>query len=52
MDSKEKSMKVKLLLDILKNDYGITSDAELTEAIKKLKPLDISMFVSPVQKRT
>jgi len=45
MDSREKEMKVKALQAILKNDYGITNTAELMEAIRKTKPIDIAMFV-------
>lgn len=45
MDNRERAMKVKALQDILKNDYGITNTAELMEAIRKTKPIDIAMFV-------
>ena len=46
MDSKEKSMKVKMLQDILKREFGITSTAELVAAMKGMPELDISIFVS------
>lgn len=47
MDSKEKAMKVKMLQDILKKDFGITSPAELMEAMRTMTAIDISMFVLP-----
>ncbi len=47
MDGKEKGMKIKMLQDTLKNDFGITSDAELIKAIKHTPPIDISIFVLP-----
>lgn len=46
MNSKETALKVKMLQDILKSDFGITSDVELIEAIKNMQPVDISIFVS------
>lgn len=50
MNDAEKSMKVKALQGILEKEFGITSTAELLEAIRTMKPVDISMFVlSPVQ---
>lgn len=51
MDGKEKNMKVKLLQDILKRDFGISSTAELMAAMNDMPELDISIFVaSPVGK--
>lgn len=51
MDTKEKAMKVKMLQDILKKDFGITSTAELVAAMKNAAELDITIFVSaPVGK--
>lgn len=31
--------------------YGINTEAELNEAIKKMKPLNIGCMVSPVEER-
>lgn len=47
MDSKERAMKVKMLQNILKQDFGINSVAELMEAMRTMTPVDISMFVLP-----
>lgn len=46
MDDKEKAMKVKMLQDTLRQDFGINSVAELMEAIRTMTPVDISIFVS------
>ena len=35
-----------ILRDILKRDYGIETDAQLMQAIRKQKPLDIGIFDS------
>ena len=35
--------------DILKRDYGIETDAQLMQAIREQKPLDIGIFVSQLQ---
>ncbi|MCG3089166.1 hypothetical protein [Sporosarcina cyprini] len=32
--------------------YGIRTEAELNEAIKKMKPLNISCMVSPITERS
>lgn len=47
MDDREKAMKVKMLQDTLKQDFGINSAAELIEAMRTMTPVDISMFVLP-----
>lgn len=36
------------ILEILKNEYGITSDKELNQAIANLGFLDISVFCSDI----
>ena len=46
MDSKEKAMKIKMLQNILEKEYGITSPAELMEAMRNMPKLDISIFVT------
>ena len=46
MDSKEKSMKVKMLQDLLKKDFGITRTAALMAAMKDLPKTAISIFVT------
>lgn len=46
MDSKEKDMKIKMLQNILEKEYGITSPAELMEAMRNMPKLDISIFVT------
>lgn len=46
MDSREKAMKVGMLQEILKRDFGITSAAELIAAMKDMPGIDISIFVS------
>lgn len=46
MDSREKAMKVGMLQEILKKDFGITSAAELIAAMKDMPVMDISIFVS------
>ena len=33
-----------ILRDILKRDYGIETDAQLMQAIREQKPLDIGIF--------
>lgn len=38
------------LKQILEKEYGITNEAELLEAVKNQKPLDIGIFVSPIRK--
>lgn len=45
MNDAEKAMKVKTLQGILEKEFGITSTAELLEAIRTMTPVDISMFV-------
>lgn len=45
MDDREKAMKVKMLQDTLKREFDINSTAELLEAMRKMSPVDISMFV-------
>ena len=35
-----------ILRDILKRDYGIETDAQLMQAIREQKPLDIEIFIS------
>lgn len=51
MDAKERAMKVKLLQETLKKEFGITSTAELLEALRTATIGDISMCVaSPVRK--
>lgn len=51
MDDRERAMKVEMLQGILEKEFGITSRAELVEAIRKMTPVDISIFVtSPVSK--
>lgn len=47
MDDREKAMKVKMLQDTLRQDFGINSVAELIEAMRTMTPVDISMFVLP-----
>ncbi len=47
MDDFEKAMKVKMLQSILAKEFGITSTAELLEAIRSMVPVDISMCVLP-----
>ena len=46
MDSKEKAMKVKMLQETLRKDFGITSSAELLAAMKNMPEIDITIFVS------
>ena len=36
--------------EVLSKRYGINSEAELDEAIKNMKPLNIGCFTSPVPK--
>lgn len=36
--------RVTKLMDILKNEYGISSQSELSEALERLETLDISVF--------
>lgn len=51
MDDRERAMKVEMLQSILEKEFGITSRAELVEAIRKMTPVDISIFVtSPANK--
>ena len=38
------------LQEILKNDYQITTNEELSEAIDKIGRIDISVFCSPIVK--
>lgn len=47
MDDREKTMKVKMLQDTLRQDFGINSVVELIEAMRTMTPVDISMFVVP-----
>ena len=35
---------------LLESEYGIKTEEELNEAIKKMKPVDIGLFVSPLRK--
>ena len=52
MDNKDYiKERVKYLRKILLEEYGIHNDKELEEAIKKQKPLNIGIFVSPVPGR-
>lgn len=46
MDSKEKTMKVNMLQIILKDQYGITTHAELMAAMRDMPGIDISIFVT------
>ena len=39
------------LRKVLLEDYGIHNEKELLEAIRKQKPLNIGIFVSPVPSR-
>ena len=51
MNDRERAMKVEMLQSILEKEFGITSRAELVEAIRKMTPVDISIFVtSPASK--
>lgn len=36
--------RAKAILEILKKEYGITTEEELDEAIRKQKPVDITPF--------
>lgn len=36
--------------EILEKEFGIKTAEELNEAIKKMKPIDIGLFVSPLKK--
>ena len=40
--------KVEYLRKVLLEEYGIKNDKELKEAIKKLTPINIGIFTSPV----
>ena len=40
------------LMQILKEEYGIETQAQLMEAISKLEPIDISIFVCPPPSRS
>ena len=51
MDSKEKAMKVKMLQEILKKDFGISNAAELLAAMKESPAVDISIFVSAPKRK-
>jgi hypothetical protein len=35
---------------LLESEYGIKTEEELNEAIRKMKPVDIGLFVSPLRK--
>ena len=49
MNNVEKTLKVKMLKDILESDYNISSGAELKDALNNMQPIDISAFVvSPI----
>jgi hypothetical protein len=43
--------KARYLRKVLAEEYGIHNDKELEEAIRKTKPLNIGIFVSPVPSR-
>lgn len=45
MDEKNTAAK---LWEILKNDYQITTEEELSRAIEKIGRIDISVFCSPI----
>ncbi len=47
MTDKEKALKVNMLQEMLAKDFGIRNHAELMEAIQKMEPVDISIFVLP-----
>lgn len=38
---------VAALQELLKKQFGITNEKELDEALRKMKPLDIGVFLSP-----
>ena len=44
--------RVEELRKYLLDEYGIHNDKELEDALKKLKPIDIGIFVSPPQARS
>lgn len=44
----ERASLAAMLQEILKNDYQITTDEELSRAIDKIGHIDISVFCSPI----
>lgn len=49
MDDADLKRRVKGLQAILERDYGIKTRAELLEAMKGMKPIDISFAVIPLR---
>lgn len=49
MDDADLKRRVKGLQAILERDYGIKTGAELLEAMKGMKPIDISFAVIPLR---
>lgn len=44
-------LNVKEVRKILEVEFGIKTEEELNEALRKMKPVDIGLFVSPLRKK-